>query len=329
MPTINFPTGPTLNDEYSFGTKTWKFNGTAWELISTGITSTIRIHANASFDAANTADQKAVSAGVYANAAFAAANTGGSAAGIANAAFAAANTADQKAVASGVYANAAFGAANSASSYANGAFTGANTADQKAVSAGVYANGAFTAANTADQKAVSAGVYANSAYNQANTASTYANGAFTAANTADQKAVTSGSYANSAYTAANTADQKAVSAGSFANGAFAAANSKLNLTGGTISGDLIITGNLNVEGNTFTVNVTTLSVEDSIIQLANGNISDTIDIGFIGHYGNGTANVHTGLVRHAADDTYYLFDNYLPDPSNVIDVANSDRKSVV
>ncbi len=94
-------------------------------------------------------------------------------------------------------------------------------------------------------------------------------------------------------------------------------------SGGTVSGDVTITGNLTVEGTTLTVNVTSLSVEDSIIQLANGNISDAIDIGFAGHYSNGTANVHTGLVRHAADDTYYLFDEYLPDISNVIDVANA------
>jgi hypothetical protein len=43
------------------------------------------------------------------------------------ASFAAANTADQRAVTSGVYANAAFGAANSSSSYANGAFASSNT----------------------------------------------------------------------------------------------------------------------------------------------------------------------------------------------------------
>jgi len=286
MPTINFPTGPTLNDEYSFGGKTWKYNGTAWELISTGITSTIRLHANAAFDAANTADQKGTSAGSYANGAFAKANT--------------ANT----------LAQAAFDAANAAAGvFAQAAFSHANAAYQTANSASSYANGAFLAANTADQKAVSAG--------------SYANGSFTAANTADQRAVTSGTYANAAFAAANTADQKAVSAGSYANGAFAAANSKFSSSGGTVSGDVTITGNLTVEGTTLTVNVTTLSVEDSIIQLANGNIGDAVDIGFIGHYSNGSANVHTGLVRHAADDTYYLFKEYSPDITNVIDVANA------
>lgn len=32
MPTINFPLSPALNDTYSFGGKTWVYNGTGWEL---------------------------------------------------------------------------------------------------------------------------------------------------------------------------------------------------------------------------------------------------------------------------------------------------------
>jgi hypothetical protein len=81
-------------------------------------------YANSAYLAANTADQRAVTSGVFANAAFGVAN---SASSYANGAFLAANTGDQKAVTSGVYANAAFDIANSASSYANGAFSAANT----------------------------------------------------------------------------------------------------------------------------------------------------------------------------------------------------------
>lgn len=32
MPTINFPTGPSTNDTYNLGTRTWRWNGEAWEL---------------------------------------------------------------------------------------------------------------------------------------------------------------------------------------------------------------------------------------------------------------------------------------------------------
>jgi hypothetical protein len=36
MSTLNFPTSPSLNDTYSFGTKTWIWNGSAWQLNRTG-----------------------------------------------------------------------------------------------------------------------------------------------------------------------------------------------------------------------------------------------------------------------------------------------------
>ena len=32
MPTINFPSGPSLNDTYNLGVRTWKWNGEAWAL---------------------------------------------------------------------------------------------------------------------------------------------------------------------------------------------------------------------------------------------------------------------------------------------------------
>jgi len=217
-----------------------------------------------------------------------------------------------------IHANAAFAAANSAASSSTDTFarTQANASFVTANSASSYANGAFAAANTADQRAVTSGAYANAAFGVANSSSSYANGAFVAANTADQKAVTSGSYANSAYQTAN-------SAASYANGAFTTANTKLSSSGGTISGDLVVTGNLSVEGTTVTVNVSSLAIEDSIIQLGKNNVGDSIDIGFLGHYNNGSANVHTGLFRRAADDYYYLFENWNGEPtSQTIDISN-------
>jgi hypothetical protein len=36
MSTLNFPTSPSLDDTYSFGTKTWIWNGSAWQLQATG-----------------------------------------------------------------------------------------------------------------------------------------------------------------------------------------------------------------------------------------------------------------------------------------------------
>lgn len=36
MATINFPANPSTNDTYSFGAKTWVYNGSAWDLQSIG-----------------------------------------------------------------------------------------------------------------------------------------------------------------------------------------------------------------------------------------------------------------------------------------------------
>ena len=85
-----------------------------------------------------------------------------------------------------------------------------------------------------------------------------------------------------------------------------------------IGGDIIVTGNL------VTQNVSSVIVSDPMIQLAANNNGDLVDIGFVGHYYNGAANVHTGLIRHAADDQYYLFESYLTNPGpNIIDVGNT------
>lgn len=43
MPTLNFPTSPTLNQQYSFGGKTWYWTGQAWRLVNTGAINDIPI----------------------------------------------------------------------------------------------------------------------------------------------------------------------------------------------------------------------------------------------------------------------------------------------
>ena len=84
-------------------------------------------------------------------------------------------------------------------------------------------------------------------------------------------------------------------------------------TGGTISGDLAVTGNLVVSGNTITQDVETIRTEDSLISLAANNAADAIDIGFFGKYVSGTTK-YTGLVRQAGGN-YFLFQNIPDDPT--------------
>ena len=62
-----------------------------------------------------------------------------------------------------------------------------------------------------------------------------------------------------------------------------------------------------------------------MIYLAGNNYSsDLVDIGFVGNYNDGSTNRHAGLVRHASDDTFYLFKNYTPEPdTNVINTGHA------
>lgn len=92
----------------------------------------------------------------------------------------------------------------------------------------------------------------------------------------------------------------------------------------TIDGDVYISGNLHLSGNTFTTDVTNLMVSDPLLYLANNNFeSDIVDIGFVGHYFDGVEGKHAGVFRHAGDKQFYIFDNYTPEPDdNVINPAS-------
>jgi hypothetical protein len=187
-----------------------------------------------------------LTAGGYANSAFARANT---AQLHANAAFTAANNAVDTWVRDA--ANSASSYANSAYSQANTATTGATTANTNALSAGSYANSAF--------------VRANSAQTHANAGYTHANSAFITANSVLSTATSASSYANGAFAQANTAQNNAVAA-------FNLANTRFSASGGTISGNLAVTGDFTVSGTTTFINSSQLNIGDNIITL-NADVS--------------------------------------------------------
>jgi fibronectin-binding autotransporter adhesin len=89
--------------------------------------------------------------------------------------------------------------------------------------------------------------------------------------------------------------------------------------------DVSISGNLTVSGSLVTINVATLAVTDSLIQLASNNTSsDTLDIGFFGNYQvGGGDHEHTGLFRDATTDTFKLFKGLTVAPTTTVDVAGA------
>jgi len=97
------------------------------------------------------------------------------------------------------------------------------------------------------------------------------------------------------------------------------------ITSQTIDGNITISGNLTVQGTHTTVNTSTLNVVDPLIILASNNTSDAVDIGFAGHYTDGSSVArHTGIFRDAGTKEYHVFDGYTPElTGNSIDVANA------
>ena len=257
------------------------------------------------YDLANTANINAVNAGTYANAAFDKAN---SANVFAQSGYNQANTATTTAGLAYTHANGAFDKANSATTtvglsydHANGAFNQANTATTTAGLSYNQANGAFDKANSAN-------VLAQAGYNQANTATTTAGLSYNHANGAFDKA-------NTATTTADAAFAKANSANVIAQAAFDNSNTKFSSSGGTISGDTTVTGNLIINGTTTTVNTSTVSTTDSLLKLANNNTAgDSLDIGFYGTY-NATGQKYAGLIREAGSN-FFLFKDLTTDPTS-------------
>jgi hypothetical protein len=92
-------------------------------------------------------------------------------------------------------------------------------------------------------------------------------------------------------------------------------NSALSIT------DLVLSGNLDINGTLTTVDTTNLSVTDSIISLARANALNTLDIGFYGTFNDG-ATKYSGLFRDATDGVYRLFAGQIPEPTTTVDTAN-------
>ena len=94
-----------------------------------------------------------------------------------------------------------------------------------------------------------------------------------------------------------------------------------------VNGDVSISGHLNVLGEMIVVDSTTISVGDSMFELANSNTStDLVDIGIYGIYNDGLSDgvsEHTGLFRDASDSTWKLFDGLEVEPSTTVNVSGS------
>lgn len=96
----------------------------------------------------------------------------------------------------------------------------------------------------------------------------------------------------------------------------------LGVAGATyIGGTMTVSGGLTVAGAFNTTSTNSLTINTPFLFLANTNVGDAIDQGFVGQYVD-TATRFTGLVRTASDGRYKLFANLTNPPTTLVDTAN-------
>lgn len=87
----------------------------------------------------------------------------------------------------------------------------------------------------------------------------------------------------------------------------------LGTTSNPTFNNLVISGNLTVQGTTTTISANNLKVEDNLIYLNDSSSNTNVDLGFAGNYNDGTYR-HAGLFRDATDGIFKFFDRYTPEP---------------
>jgi hypothetical protein len=110
-----------------------------------------------------------------------------------------------------------------------------------------------------------------------------------------------------------------------------ASSTYLAKTGGTLSGDLVVNGNLTISGSATQINTSDLLVNDPLIYLAvNASgvyANDLLDVGFTAAYGphpsGGSAHYHRGLVFDQTDDKWKLFSGTPHPIDNYIDFTSA------
>jgi hypothetical protein len=85
----------------------------------------------------------------------------------------------------------------------------------------------------------------------------------------------------------------------------------------TSTNDVVVNGNLTVNGTTFNASSTSITIEDNMLQLAHQNSANTVDLGIVVGYTDGTAK-HAGFVRDVSDAKWKLFKDVATEPATTV-----------
>ena len=102
-----------------------------------------------------------------------------------------------------------------------------------------------------------------------------------------------------------------------------ALDAKASLAGAVFTGsveidqNLVVDGNLTVNGTTFNASSTSITIEDNMVQLAHQNAANTVDLGLVVAYNDGSAK-HAGIVRDVSDAKWKLFKDVATEPATTV-----------
>ena len=108
----------------------------------------------------------------------------------------------------------------------------------------------------------------------------------------------------------STATQSALDAKASLSGAVFTANVE-------VDGNLVVDGNLTVNGTEFIASATSITIEDNLVQIAHTNPANTVDLGIVVGYNDGTVQ-HAGIVRDVSANTWKLFKGVETEPATTV-----------
>jgi len=84
-----------------------------------------------------------------------------------------------------------------------------------------------------------------------------------------------------------------------------------------VDGNVVVDGNFTVNGTNFSASATSITIEDNMVQLAHQNAANTVDLGLVVAYTDGTAK-HAGIVRDVSDSKWKLFKDVATEPATTV-----------
>ena len=97
---------------------------------------------------------------------------------------------------------------------------------------------------------------------------------------------------------------------------------KITATGLVVTGNVTVTGDLDVAGGSVSGSSTTITTTDNMVGLASDNAANLVDIGIFGKYVSGSTK-YTGIVWDANEEEWVIFDSAADLPDTIVNPDGS------